>query len=136
MNVVGTMMVMVQKGVKMNKALDELSSLGEELESSKIQYEADNDAWWNSLTEQERQDAFYAVVKRIHKGELVDRGTFRYILYDVFGFGPEMYMPGVDCGFMALHNSIYTPEEMRELRDRELASLGIKPIVTKIELDS
>jgi hypothetical protein len=40
---------------------------------------------------------------------------------------------------MELHNSIYTQQEMRELRDRELAAAGIevktKKIVKKSEND-
>ena len=89
------------------KLLQELSNLGQEMEEIQEKYEADNDAWWNGLSEEERQDAFYAVVKRIHKGELVDNGSYRHVLYNVFGFGGEMYSQGMECGFMELHNSIY-----------------------------
>ena len=42
-------------------------------------------------------------------------------------------MMGMNCGYMELHNSIYTQEEMRELRDRELASKGIKVIKKTVE---
>ena len=88
------------------KALDGLAKLSQEMEESRKQYEADNDTWWDGLTEQEREDAFYAVVKRIHQAELMDHGTYRYALYDVFGFDPGMYMRGMDCGYMAIHNAI------------------------------
>ena len=108
-----------------------LSKFGEEYEQARLKYEAENETWWNSLTEREREDAFYAVVKRLHKGEIVDRGTYRYILYDVFGFDAGMYGAGMDCGFMDLHNSIYTREEMRQLHDRELAAAGVKVITEK-----
>jgi hypothetical protein len=115
------------------KALEELSRLGEEFKESMAKYEKENDEWWNSLSKEEQMDAFHAVVKRIVQGELRDQGTYRYILYDVFGFGPESYVMGMNCGFMSLHNSIYTHEEMRELRDRELASKGIKVETIKLE---
>jgi hypothetical protein len=115
--------------------LTELTRLVEAQEQLQREYEERNDAWWNGLTEAEREDAFYAVVKRIYQGEIVDRGTYRYILYDIFGFGEHMYMQGVDCGFMVLHNSIYTQEEMRELRDRELASRGIEVETVKVKID-
>jgi hypothetical protein len=42
-----------------------------------------------------------------------------------------MYGAGMDCGFMDLHNSIYTREEMRQLHDRELAVAGVKIITEK-----
>jgi hypothetical protein len=91
---------------KVTKALATLTELGLEMEKCKEQYEVENDAWWNGLTEKERQDAFYAVCKRIYQGEIIDQGSYRYILYNVFGFGPEMYGAGMDCGYMEIHNSI------------------------------
>lgn len=118
------------------KTLNELAQLGESLEEAKERYEAENDTWWDSLTREEQMDAFYAVVKRIVQGEIEDRGTYRYILYKVFGFGPEAYGMGMNCGFMALHNSIYTQEEMRSLRDRELAAKGIKVTTAQRDLSN
>ena len=98
------------------KALQALSDLGQEMEKSRKQYEEENDAWWEGLTEEEREDAFFAVVKRIHKAELQDRGTYRWTLYNVFGFDPGMYMKGMDCGFMALHNAIGDGEDYQAMR--------------------
>jgi len=88
------------------KALQELSDLGQEIEKERILEEHRIDTWWDELTEQEREDAFYSVCKRIHQSEIKDRGTYRYALYDVFKFGTNMYSQGMDCGFMALHNAI------------------------------
>lgn len=97
-------------------ALDKLAELRQIMEESRKQYEKENDAWWNSLTEEEREDAFYAVVKRIHKAEIEDQGTYRWALYDVFGFDPGMYMRGMDCGYMALHNAIFDGEEFEKMK--------------------
>ena len=99
-----------------NKALDALSELSQEMEKSRKIYEHDNDTWWNGLTEEEREDAFYAVVKRIYKAELQDKGTYRWALYDVFGFDGGMYTKGLDCGFMALHNAIFDGNEQEAMR--------------------
>lgn len=98
------------------KALQELSDMSQEFQKAQDEYEAENDAWWNALTEQEREDAFYAVCKRLHQGELKERGSYRYVLYNVFGFDAGMYMKGMDCGFMALHNSIFDGEEFLAMR--------------------
>jgi hypothetical protein len=116
-----------------SRALAELSELGELFEEIQRDYDKETDEWWNSLSEDHKQAAFYSVVKRLVKGELRDRGTYRYVLYDVFGFDASSYMMGMNCGYMELHNSIYTHEEMRELRDRELASQGIKVTTYKVE---
>ena len=93
------------------KALDDLAQLSQEMEAYRLANEARIDAWWDSLPLEQRCDAFYAVVKRLVDGELKDKGTYRYVLYNVFGFGPDMYVSGMDCGFMALHKRITTDEE-------------------------
>jgi hypothetical protein len=107
---------MAEEAKKREEALDALAELSQEMEKSRKIYEHDNDTWWNGLTEEEREDAFYAVVKRIHKAELQDRGTYRWALYDVFGFDPGMYMRGMDCGYMAIHNAIGDGEDYQAMR--------------------
>jgi hypothetical protein len=107
---------MAEEAKKREKALDALAELSQEMEKSRKIYEHDNDTWWNGLTEQEREDAFYAVVKRIHKAELQDKGTYRWALYDVFGFDPGMYMRGMDCGYMSIHNAIGDGEDYQAMR--------------------
>lgn len=107
---------MAEEERKRNEALDELAGLSQEMEKHRKEDEARIDAWWESLTEEEREDAFYAVCKRLHQGELKERGTYRYVLYQVFGFDPGMYMRGMDCGFMALHNAIFDGEEFEKMK--------------------
>lgn len=94
-----------------------LDKLREAQIQAREEYEDKNDSWWNSLSEEEREDAFYAVAKRMYQAELVDRGTYRYALYDVFGFDPGMYGRGVDCGFMSLHNAIFDGNELTSMKD-------------------
>jgi len=98
------------------EALDNLHKLSQLMEESRVQYEEENDAWWDGLTEKEREGAFYAVCKRIHQAELMDHGTYRYALYDVFGFNEGMYRKGMDCGYMALHNTIGDGVDYQKMR--------------------
>jgi hypothetical protein len=95
---------------KREEALDKLAELGQELQKAQEEYERKNDEWWNNLSYDERCDAFYAVCKRLTEGELEKKGSYRFVLYDVFGFGPDMYIQGMNCGYMALHNSIVDNE--------------------------
>lgn len=67
--------------------------------------------FWGSLSYDDKCNAFHAVVQRLVKGELEEQGSYRYVLYQVFGFEPDMYIRGMDCGFMALHNSILVDDE-------------------------
>lgn len=98
------------------KALDTLAELSQQFEKARLEREAENDAWWNGLTEEEREDAFYAVCKRIHKGDLQDNGSYRYVLYDTFGFDHGMYVDGMNCGYMAIHNAIFDGEELQRMK--------------------
>jgi hypothetical protein len=116
--------------------LDAIAQESEHFQELIRQETVEMDQWWDSLSQEDQMRAFYSVVKRLVKGEIEDRGSYRYILYDVFGFDAESYMLGMNCGFMTLHNSIYTQQEMRELRDRELASKGIKVETKTVERKS
>ena len=70
-------------------------------------FEQEQEELWNQLTKEEQLLAFCAVVRRIYKGELVERGTFRHVLYDTFQFGPESYMPAQLAGYLDIHNILY-----------------------------
>jgi hypothetical protein len=94
----------------MNEFLKQMSEFSQDIERAQKDYEKKNDEWWNSLPYETRCDAFYAIVKRIYEGEIVNKGSYRYVLYNTFGFGPDMYARGMDCGFMALHNAIDTED--------------------------
>jgi hypothetical protein len=98
------------------KALQELSDISQQFEKARLEREVQNDVWWNSLTEEERENAFYAVCKRIHKGDLQDNGSYRYVLYDTFGFDHGMYVDGMNCGYMAIHNAIFDGEEIQKMK--------------------
>jgi len=99
-----------------NKFLDTMTEIGQEMEKARDEYEKQNEAWWNGLSEQEREDAFYAVCKRIWQADGIDNGTYRYALYEVFGFDPGMYGRGMDCGYMAIHNAIFDGEELQKMQ--------------------
>lgn len=86
--------------------MDTLTELGELQEDLEKQTEREMDEWWNAMSKEDQMKAFYSVVKRLVDGELVQKGSYRYVLYDVFGFGSESYMLGMMSGYMALHNSI------------------------------
>ena len=93
-----------------------MEELADNIQQAQAEYKAENDAWWNGLSETEREDAFYAVCKRLYSGEMSQRGTYRYVLYDVFGFDPSMYWRGMNCGYMAMHNAIFDGEELAKMK--------------------
>lgn len=88
--------------------------------------EQDQEAFWNSLSKADQIKCFCAVSRRIYRGELEDRGTYRWVLYDVFQFGPEAYCQAQDAGYLAIHNSIFTAEEERKLLLAFAKKLGVQ----------
>ena len=91
----------------MNEELmKELTVLAEQQEASEQRYDTETDEWWNELSQEDQMRAFYSVVKRLVEGELVERGSYRYVLYQTFKFPAEAYGIGVQCGYLTLHNSI------------------------------
>jgi hypothetical protein len=89
----------------------------EEIRQAEVQYKNECDAFWNELSYEDKLKAFYSVCNRIFKGDVEDRGTYRYVLYDVFGFGPDAYGIGMECGYMTIHNCIF---EGIEKQDKEV----------------
>lgn len=76
--------------------------------------EEDQEKFWDSLSKEDQLKAFCAIIRRIHKAELQDGGSYRHCLYSVFNFGPESYLPAQVAGYLDIHNAIFTHEELQE----------------------
>jgi len=104
---------------KLNEISDSFNEAMEELKN-------EQEAYWNSLSKEDQLKAFCAVVRRIHKGDIVDKGSYRYVLYQVFGFGPESYAQAQLAGYLALHNSIFDGEHERDTLKAFAAQVGVE----------
>jgi len=114
---------------KLTQALIEISDIQKEIETH---YKDECEDYWASLSEEEKLKVFYSVISRVVQGELKNKGSYRHVLYEVFGFGPEAYVIGMQCGFLDLHNSIFTGEELTKLREMRYIEAGysLKETVT------
>lgn len=92
-------------------------SLSDYMKESTENFAKEADAFWDGLSYDDRLKAFHSVCKRIHKGDLVDRGSYRHVLYGVFGFAPDAYIVGMECGYLDIHNSIYMPDDIKKIED-------------------
>lgn len=90
-------------------SMNELSKIYQEGAAS---YEKQCSEFWEKLSYDDKLAAFYSVVSRLTQGELKVPRSYRGILYDIFGFGPDGYGIGMQCGFMELHNAIYMKDEL------------------------
>lgn len=77
--------------------------------------EDDQEQFWESLSKDDQLKAFCAVARRIYDGEIRNGRSYRGVLYETFGFGPEAYSQAQMSGYLSIHNSIYDGEHMREL---------------------
>ena len=94
----------------------------EELHNSfqrwEVELEQDHDKFWNSLSKDDQLKAFCSVMRRLYKAEIQERGSYRYTLYDAFGFGHESYVQAQVSGFLAIHNAIWDGERLGQLIDK------------------
>ena len=96
---------------KTEKALQELSEISERFQESMKAEEEHQEQYWNSLSKEQQLMAFCAISRRIFDGEIKQGGSYRYVLYDVFGFGPEAYVPAQCAGYLEIHNAIFTGKD-------------------------
>lgn len=66
----------------------------------------EQEQFWNGLSKEDQLKAFCAVARRIFKGEIEDKGSYRYVLYDIFKFDADAYIQAQDAGYLAIHNAI------------------------------
>jgi hypothetical protein len=111
---------------KRRDALSELSEIGQTIQDAMESIERDEEAWWNSLSSDQQISALCCVSRRIYKGDIQDNGTYRYVLYNVFGFGPESYARAQMAGYLAIHNSIVTANGERTMLERFCKINGIE----------
>ena len=88
-------------------ALARLQEAGVAYQAALDAIKDEQEAYWDSLSDQQQLDAFCAVVRRIYHGEMVERRSYRGVLYEVFGFGPEAYVQAQEAGYLDLHNLQY-----------------------------
>lgn len=86
--------------------IDKLSEFSQKMQEGAEQYDRECDDYWKKLSYEDQLKAFHSVCKRIYEADVVKEGSFRYALYNVFGFGPDAYLVGMECGYMDIHNYI------------------------------
>lgn len=96
---------------------ESFGKLSKAFEEARIEREAECDEFWESMSIEDKEKAFYSVCKRIFDGDVNLGGSYRYVLYDVFGFDPGMYVQGMDCGYMEIHNMIFDAKELDAMKN-------------------
>lgn len=92
--------------------LSELNEIYEEEKKLKVKFEEDCKNIWNNLCKDKQLKLFCFIVKNLYESELIENKSYRGILYDKFNFDLNSYGAALDSGFLELHNSTYTKEEL------------------------
>jgi len=109
----------------------ELLKIEEEVQE---QYTIKAKEYYDSLGMDNQLLLFFYITNLIFENYFKDNGSYRGLLYDKFGFGPEAYSLGMDSGMFALHNSISTPDENEEKFEKLIKFLKIE--LTKEQMKS
>ena len=99
--------------VERTKALDELAEMSQEYEKAMQEIKAKQEEYWNSLTKEQQLNVFCCVVRRIHKAEFRDNGSYRYVLYNTFGFDESSYALALEAGYMDIHNRLIREDDWK-----------------------
>jgi hypothetical protein len=83
-------------------------------EEAREQYTQKAKEYFESLETDNQLLLFFYITNVIFENYFNDNGSYRGLLYDKFGFGPEAYSLGCDSGMFTLHNAISTPDQLEE----------------------
>jgi hypothetical protein len=86
-------------------------------ESAKC-YNDEAEKFWDSMSVDDRLKAFYNVCKRIHDAEFKSKGSYRFVLYNVFGFDLDSYTIGIECGYMDIHNALVDATDKKLVKNQ------------------
>tara|TARA_B100000886_G_C20402220_1_gene483107 strand:- start:40 stop:492 length:453 start_codon:yes stop_codon:yes gene_type:complete len=81
----------------------------------------ENAKWWYNLSLEDKQRSFYAVISRMHKAEIEDRGNYRHSLYDIFKFSADMHDVGIECGYKELHDKLEEDDVLDNLSNLQVS---------------
>jgi hypothetical protein len=113
---------------------DEYKEFLEIEEEALEQYKQKAKEYFDSLEIDNKLLLFFHITNTIFENYFKYNSSYRGLLYDKFGFGPEAYSLGMDSGMFALHNAISTPDESEERFNTLVAYLKLD--LSKKELNS
>ena len=70
--------------------------------------------YFETLDYDDKLKVFFHVMFCFYENEFIDKGSYRSLLYQKLGFECDSYSLGIDCGLFALHNSVFTHDDLIE----------------------
>ena len=100
-----------------NELKNLIDEIGAHVEEGMNEFEKDSNSWWDNLSYDDRLKAFFVVTKKIYEGDLKQRRSYRGMLYEIFNFEPDAYIIGMKSGYLDVHNSILTPDDLKSIEE-------------------
>jgi hypothetical protein len=111
--------------IKKQEVMDALHESGRAFNKAMNEYQQMANSYYSGLEPEEQLWAFCSIVEKLCKGELDEHRSYRGVLYDVFGWGPEAYAVAQCAGFLGLHNAIYSFDDLENVMTSTLKELEI-----------
>lgn len=105
---------------------------GKQLEESLAHEESLSESFWNSLSPEDQLWVFCAVMRRYCQA-IKENRSYRGTLYSVFGWGPEAYAPAQMAGFLEIHNSVYSLQDIKSIVTNIITELATDVSQEEIE---
>jgi hypothetical protein len=83
-------------------------------EKAIVEYKNRAKEYFESLETDNQLMLFFYITNCIFENYFKGSGSYRGLLYDKFGFGPDSYSIGLDSGMFSVHNAISTPEDIEK----------------------
>ena len=112
--------------IKKQEVMDALHESGRAFQRAADEWQQMANSYYSSLEPEEQLWAFCAVIEKLCQGELDEGRSYRGILYDIFGWGPEAYAAAQHAGFLGLHNSIYRFDDLEHVIEQTLKELELE----------
>ncbi len=101
------------------KFIKATEDLGKILDENISEFTSEANTWWDNLSYEDKLKAFFVITKKIHQGDIVDKRSYRGVLYDTFGFEVDAYVIGMESGYLDIHNCIFNACEDKVEKEEE-----------------
>jgi hypothetical protein len=94
--------------------LDRLLKLSQEQTQAEELYNKKMDVFWNNLSAEEKESAFYCIINKLYKAEIIDNEkSYKKVLQNYFDLNPELHIAHLS-NFLDLRNHILSQTEKKE----------------------
>lgn len=100
-------------------------AMSKALKEGQQRFAAETEQFWGEMSYEDQLKCFHYVCSKIHQGDVIEQGSYRYVLYDVFGFDMDSYGLGMEAGYLDIHNLISSGIDHRDIEEAKVIKVLI-----------